>query len=292
MSETETRNLRLMEALLFASPDPLSEAALGERLPEDADIEALLGELRATYAERGVNLERRGKGWVFRTAPDLGGLLQRERVITRKLSRAAVETMAIIAYHQPVTRAEIEEVRGVGMSRGTLDMLMESNWVRVRGRRRSPGRPVTYGTTDEFLNHFNLEDIGDLPGVEELKRAGLLQPDPLASATAAAGSSMEASPLDGSPLDNALEEESLGLPENESPPNGAAPAEAAAAPDRDAGAGPEDLAADTAADAAEDVPGDRRPEPESGSDSLAAAPVQEPEAGAQTLSAATPSDPS
>lgn len=291
MSE-QAEHLRMLEALLFAAAEPLDLPSLAARLPDGADLPALLTELAARHEGRGVNLVKVARKWAFRTAPDLAFLMEREKTVTRRLSRAAVETLAIIAYHQPVTRAEIEEVRGVGMSRGTLDMLMESNWVRVRGRRRSPGRPVTYGTTDEFLNHFNLEDIGDLPGVEELKRAGLLQPDPLASATAAAGSSMEASPLDGSPLDNALEEESLGLPENESPPNGAAPAEAAAAPDRDAGAGPEDLAADTAADAAEDVPGDRRPEAESGSDSLAAAPVQEPEAGAQTLSAATPSDPS
>ncbi len=218
MSETETRNLRLMEALLFASPDPLSEAALGERLPEDADIEALLGELRATYAERGVNLERRGKGWVFRTAPDLGGLLQRERVITRKLSRAAVETMAIIAYHQPVTRAEIEDIRGVSLSKGILDGLFEAGWIRPKGRRRTPGRPVTWGTTDGFLDHFAIESLDDLPGTEELKAAGLLDKRPAIQAFAKQGKLDLVA--DGGDVDEEGEDE---MPEPLDPDDGALP---------------------------------------------------------------------
>ncbi len=187
MNQTETRNLRLLEAILFASSDPLSEAALGDRLPEEADIEALLGELRATYAERGVNLTNRGKGWAFRTAPDLGTLLRKERVVTRKLARASVETLAIIAYHQPVTRAEIEDIRGVGLSKGTLDGLFEAGWIRPKGRRRTPGRPVTWGTTDGFLDHFALHSLDDLPGTEELKAAGLLDKRPAIQAFAKQG---------------------------------------------------------------------------------------------------------
>lgn len=168
------RNLRIVEAILFASSEPVSAAALGERLPQDTDIDALLSELKRHYAGRGVTLVRVADGWAFRTADDLSFLLQREAVESRKLSRAALETLAIIAYHQPVTRAEIEEIRGVSISKGTLDVLMETSWVRMRGRRRAPGRPVTYGTTAAFLDHFMLEGISDLPGLEELKGAGLL----------------------------------------------------------------------------------------------------------------------
>ena len=172
--EDRRRHLRMLEALLFASAEPLSDAFLEERLPEGADIAALMRELQAAYAGRGVNLVRVAEKWAFRTADDLSFLLSPEAVEPRKLSRAALETLAIVAYHQPVTRAEIEEVRGVSISRGTLDVLMEASWIRMRGRRRTPGRPVTYGTTEEFLDHFALESIRDLPGLEELKGAGLL----------------------------------------------------------------------------------------------------------------------
>jgi segregation and condensation protein B len=172
------RSLRILEALLFASDSPLSEAALATRLPEEADVGSLLEELAHLYGPRGVNLVRVADGWAFQTAPDLAFLLAREAVEPRKLSRAAMETLAIIAYHQPVTRAEIEEIRGVATSKGTLDILLETGWVRLRGRRRAPGRPVTFGTTPEFLHHFGLETIGDLPGLEELKGAGLLEGTP------------------------------------------------------------------------------------------------------------------
>jgi segregation and condensation protein B len=168
------RHLRILEALLFASTTPLSASEVSVYLGEGADTEALLRQLQLQYAGRGVNLVRRGDGWSFRTAEDLGFLLRREQVETRPLSRAALETLAIIAYHQPATRAEVEEVRGVGTGKGTLDLLMEAGWVRLRGRRRSPGRPVTYGTTPAFLDHFGLESLGDLPGLDELKGAGLL----------------------------------------------------------------------------------------------------------------------
>ncbi|MDE2363180.1 MAG: SMC-Scp complex subunit ScpB [Hyphomicrobiales bacterium] len=164
---------RIVEALLFASPEPLEEKALAERLPEGAEIDEALAALRADYATRGVNLARAGSRWYFRTAEDLGWLLRREETQQRKLTRAAVETLAIIAYHQPVTRAEIEDVRGVAISKGTLDVLLETGWVRLRGRRKVVGRPITYGTTDKFLVHFGLEQIADLPGLEELKGAGL-----------------------------------------------------------------------------------------------------------------------
>jgi segregation and condensation protein B len=167
--------LRLLEALLFASAEPLDEAMLKKCLPEGADVKKLLAELVETYANRGVNIIKVAGAWVMRTAPDLGPLLSREMGEIKKLSRAAVETLAIVAYHQPVTRAEIEEIRGVTISKGTLDLLIETGWVRLRGRRKVPGRPVTYGTTDDFLLHFGFEAIDDLPGLEELKGAGFLE---------------------------------------------------------------------------------------------------------------------
>lgn len=166
--------LRMVEALLFAAAEPLDEATLAARLPAGADVPRLLDELAAAYAGRGVNLVRVAGKWAFRTAEDLSFLMHREAVDERKLSRAALETLSIIAYHQPVTRAEIEEVRGVSISKGTLDVLLETGWIRMRGRRRTPGRPVTFGTTAAFLEHFGLDEIGDLPGLDDLKAAGLL----------------------------------------------------------------------------------------------------------------------
>jgi segregation and condensation protein B len=173
-SEARPEELRLLEALLFASAEPLDEATLAERLPAGVDLSAALERLRQDYAPRGVNLVRVAGKWAFRTASDLGWLLSREEVTPRKLSRAGIETLAIIAYHQPVTRAEIEEIRGVSISKGTLDVLLETGWVRLRGRRKVPGRPVTYGTTEAFLAHFGLESLADMPGLEELKGTGLL----------------------------------------------------------------------------------------------------------------------
>jgi len=167
--------LRLLEALLFAAGQPLDEATLARRLPDGVNVKEALAALKAEYATRGVNLVRVGKKWMFRTADDLSWLLTKETVETRKLSRAAVETLAIIAYHQPVTRAEIEEIRGVVAAAGTLDVLLRTGWIRPRGRRKAPGRPITYGTTEQFLTHFGLEEVGDLPGLEELKGAGLLE---------------------------------------------------------------------------------------------------------------------
>lgn len=172
--EVRQRQLRILEALLFASAEPLSLAEMSPYVGEGANLTALIEDLRALYADRGVNLVRRGERWAFRTAEDLGFLLRREEEETRPLSRAALETLAIIAYHQPATRAEIEEVRGVAVGKGTMDILLEAGWVRMRGRRRTPGRPVTYGTTDAFLDHFGLESLSDLPGLDELKGAGLL----------------------------------------------------------------------------------------------------------------------
>ncbi len=166
--------LRILEAVLFAASEPLDEGRLVEFFTAKDDIGALLEELQNLYAGRGVNLMRVAGKWAFRTAPDLSFILERYSVEPRKLSRAALETLAIIAYHQPVTRAEIEEIRGVSTSKGTLDVLMEMGWVRMRGRRRAPGRPVTYGTTNTFLEHFGLDGVKDLPGLAELKGAGLL----------------------------------------------------------------------------------------------------------------------
>ncbi len=165
----------MVEALLFASASPLSEQNIAERLPEGAEVAAHIETLKEAYEGRGVNLIQVSGRWMFRTAPDLSFLLRKEVEEQRRLSRAGTETLAIIAYHQPVTRAEIEELRGVGLSKGTLDVLMEAGWVRPKGRRRTPGRPVTYGTSDEFLVHFGLETVEDLPGLEELKAAGLLE---------------------------------------------------------------------------------------------------------------------
>jgi len=166
--------LRLLEALLFASSEPLDEKTLASRLPAGIDLRATLAQLQAEYGPRGVNLVCIAGKWAFRTASDLGWLLTKEAVVPRKLSRAVIETLAVIAYHQPVTRAELEEIRGVAMSKGTIDVLLETGWIRPRGRRKTPGRPVTYGTTEAFLSHFTLEALGDLPGLDELKGAGLL----------------------------------------------------------------------------------------------------------------------
>ncbi|WP_417308647.1 SMC-Scp complex subunit ScpB [Devosia sp.] len=168
------RNLRVLEAVLFASEAPLSIDELSPYLGEGSNVEKLLGLLTDRYANRGVNLVRRGEGWAFRTADDLSFLLRRQQTENRQLSRAALETLAIIAYHQPATRAEIEEVRGVQSGGGTFDVLLQTGWIRMRGRRRTPGRPVTYGTTEAFLDHFGLESITDLPGFDELKGTGLL----------------------------------------------------------------------------------------------------------------------
>jgi segregation and condensation protein B len=173
VAEPRPEHLRLLEALLFASAEPLDTATLAERLPDEVDVEAALARLQDDYAARGVNLVRVAGKWAFRTARDLSWLLAREAVETRKLSRAALETLAIIAYHQPVTRAEIEDIRGVTASKGTLDVLLETGWIRPRGRRKAPGRPITFGTTEAFLTHFGLEGLTALPGLEELKGAGL-----------------------------------------------------------------------------------------------------------------------
>ena len=174
--ETRPEELRLLEALLFAASEPLDEKALAKHLPEGVDVRANLKRLQIEYAPRGVNLVHIGNKWAFRTANDLSWLLTHEAVEPKKLSRAAIETLAIIAYHQPVTRAEIEEIRGVSAAKGTLDVLLETGWIRLRGRRKAPGRPVTYGTSEAFLSHFGLEALNDLPGLDELKGAGLIEP--------------------------------------------------------------------------------------------------------------------
>ncbi len=166
-------DVRIAEAMVFASAEPLEELSIAARLSEGADVRAVMEELRQLYVGRGVNLVRVARRWTFRTAEDLSWLLAREGEEKRKLSRAALETLAVIAYHQPVTRADIEEIRGVAVSKGALDVLMEAGWVRMRGRRKAPGRPITYGTTTEFLIQFGLDAISDLPGLDELQAAGL-----------------------------------------------------------------------------------------------------------------------
>jgi len=174
--EARPEELRLLEALLFASTEPLDQATLAKRMPDGVDVKAALAQLQTEYSTRGVNLVRIANKWTFRTAGDLAWLMTRESTETRRLSRAAIEVLAIIAYHQPVTRAEIEEIRGVVTSKGTLDVLLETGWIRPRGRRKTPGRPLTFGTTETFLSQFSLEALGDLPGLDELKGTGLLDP--------------------------------------------------------------------------------------------------------------------
>jgi len=165
---------RIAEAMVFASAEPVPERVIAEKMPDGVDVGVIMRRLAGFYSLRGVNLMRVGDHWGFRTAGDLSFLIRRDQTDIRRLSRAALEVLAIISYHQPVTRAEIEEIRGVATSRGTLDVLLETGWVKMRGRRRTPGRPVTYGTTLAFLDHFGLEELRDLPGMEELKGAGLL----------------------------------------------------------------------------------------------------------------------
>ena len=175
VSEDHRLHVRMLEAILFASAQPLSRAEISARMPDGIDLDPLLTELQEAYSGRGVILRRSDDRWAFRTAEDLAFVLKREVVQEKKLSRAAVETLSVIAYHQPATRAEIEEVRGVAVSPGTLDILLETGWIRLRGRRRTPGRPVTFGTTPAFLDHFGLESISDLPGLTDLRAAGLIE---------------------------------------------------------------------------------------------------------------------
>jgi segregation and condensation protein B len=166
--------IRAVEALLFAASDPLDEKTLKDMLPVDTNIEEIMNNLLNLYKGRGVELKKVNNKWMFKTASDLSFIMQKEAKIQKKLSRAALETLSIIAYHQPVSRAEIEEIRGVTVSPGTIDTLMEINWVKIKGRRKTPGNPITYGTTDEFLVHFDLENTKELPGLDELKSTGLL----------------------------------------------------------------------------------------------------------------------
>jgi segregation and condensation protein B len=179
--DERTETLRLAEAVLFAAAEPLDEKSIAAQLPKDTDVATVLDDLRRLYAGRGVNLVNAGGKWMLRTAPDLADKLKIEREAQRRLSRAAHETLAVIAYHQPVTRAEIEEIRGVGQSKGTMDALLEAGWIRPGRRRNAPGRPLTWVTTEAFLSHFGLESLKELPGVQELKAAGLIDARPAVS---------------------------------------------------------------------------------------------------------------
>lgn len=173
-----SRSERIVEALLFASRDPLPVFEIAERLPDGVSAESILEKLQVRYATRGVHLVQIKDRWAFRTAPDLGDALRVEMAVRRKLSRAAIETLSIVAYHEPVTRADIEEIRGVAVSKGTLDALLEAGWIQPRGRRQVPGRPLTWGTTEAFLDHFGLTALSDLPGLDELKATGMLDNRP------------------------------------------------------------------------------------------------------------------
>ncbi|MBK1668348.1 SMC-Scp complex subunit ScpB [Rhodovibrio sodomensis] len=196
MSDSRFERLRLLEAVLFAAAEPKTPGELSRHLPADADVGDLLSELQQLYANRGVQLRRIGGAYAFRTAEDLAGQLRIDREVTRKLSRAAVETLAIVAYHQPVTRGEIEEIRGVSLNKGTLDTLLEAEFIRPRGRRQTPGRPVTWCTTQSFLDHFGLSEIKDLPGLEELKASGLIDQRPAMASLSARGLLGEAAEQD------------------------------------------------------------------------------------------------
>lgn len=208
MTDSDPQLLRLLEAVIFAAGEPMDEATLATRLPEGSDVPALLADLTALYANRGVNLVQAGGRWMFRTAEDLAPQMRVHANQTRKLSRAAIETMAIIAYHQPITRAEMEEIRGVGLSKGTVDMLFEQGWIAPRGRRQTPGKPVTWGTTPKFLIDFGIESLEALPGIEELKAAGLLDKRPSIQITDAS-LPLEEEPLSAEEAEALAEDEAL-----------------------------------------------------------------------------------
>ncbi|MBL8839733.1 MAG: SMC-Scp complex subunit ScpB [Alphaproteobacteria bacterium] len=209
------QSLRILEAVLFAATEPLDAATIARHLPKGADIVTLIDELERQYSGRGVNLVRAAGKFAMRTAADLGHVLRIERELPRKLSRAAVETLAIIAYHQPVTRAEIEEIRGVAISKGTLDVLMETDWIKPHGHRETPGRPATWVVTDTFLSHFNLDSRDDLPGLDDLRAAGLLDARPAVSAYTEHAAPAEAEP--GSTEDDGAEEEVAEASEDDAP---------------------------------------------------------------------------
>jgi segregation and condensation protein B len=196
---------RMIEAILFASAEPISKKAITDRLPHGCDVSEAIANLRKRYERRGVKLIKAGDGWAFRTAPDLGFLMQKERYETRKLSRAAIETLAIIAYHQPTTRAEIEAIRGVSVSSGTIDLLLELEWIKLGRRRMTPGRPVTFIVTQVFLDHFGLESERDLPGVKELRDSGLLDNRPAPGAALDDASQEDDSGLDNTDQDDMFE---------------------------------------------------------------------------------------
>ncbi len=200
-----TQEMRIVEALLFAATEPVTTDFLAERLPEGSDIGAILEDLRAFYEGRGVNIARVAGKWCLRTAEDLATHLRIERKVSRKLSRAAIESLAIVAYHQPVTRSEVEEIRGVSVSKGSFDVLLEEGWIKPVGRRRSPGRPTTWGTTQAFLEDFGLDSLADLPGVDELKAAGLLDTRPAGTIIGDTGEFYADAEADGDPEDEALD---------------------------------------------------------------------------------------
>lgn len=228
-----SREMRMLEAMLFAATEPVTEESLGQRLPEGTDVPALLAELSKQYTGRGIDLVRVDGKWAFRTAPDLADTLKIEINVSRKLSRAAVETLAIIAYHQPVTRGEIEEIRGVALSKGTLDVLLEIGWIRPVGRRRTPGRPVTWGTSGNFLDHFNLNELTDLPGVDELKAAGLLDTRPVRTIFGEVTAIASAGDDEKDPEDEAVEALDPGDPGDPVDPEESEPVEASESSDSD-----------------------------------------------------------
>jgi segregation and condensation protein B len=204
MGAVADQAVRVAEAVIFAATQPVPLAEIAAKLPEGTDAQEVVDELRRLYAMRGVNLVRRAGGYTFRTAPDLAYLLAREETAPRRLSRAGLETLAIVAYHQPVTRAEIEDIRGVAVAKGTLDTLLEAGFVRMRGRRKTPGRPITYGTTADFLDHFGLDRVSDLPGLDELKGAGLIEGRVAKGFTIPAPRDEEGLRDDEEPLENEL----------------------------------------------------------------------------------------
>ena len=242
-AKDSTEDLRLIEALLFASSSPLEESSIAERLPEGTDVAALVQELVAFYAPRGVNIVKIAGGWTLRTAPDLAPRMKLTQKVGRKLSRAAIETLAVVAYHQPVTRAEIEEIRGVVISRGTLDTLMEAGWILPKGRKQTVGRPATWVTTEAFLVHFGLASLADLPGIEELRAAGLIGARAVATLSetiGAPGSRLPDAPGEGADTEDSAEDEEMEPLEAADEPHGPPHAEDRAESDEDGVDDPEE----------------------------------------------------
>lgn len=277
-----TQETRIVEALLFAATEPVSTDFLAERLPEGTDIGAILEDLQTLYASRGVNVARVAGKWSLRTAEDLSPHLRIERKVSRKPSRAAVESLAIIAYHQPVTRSEVEEIRGVSVSKGSFDVLLEAGWIKPVGRRRTPGRPTTWGTTPNFLEIFGLDSLADLPGIDELKASGLLDTRPAGTIIGDTGEMYNDAEAEGAPEEEEPEalthDDDGGSEDGQHAAAGDSDEETPVAETRDSDAGPDDEEADAQDDAALEAVAEMEQEAESSDENADAEPEEESDA--------------